>query len=125
MTLTRRLPLGYVMAQARLSQERTDRQHQTWQGWGASLDYRTALGQHWNLAARATIDEQYYDGRSALFQTQRKDRTWWAGVTVSNRLLALAGYLPELTLGWTQTHSTIPLYDRMSRIIMLGLRRLF
>ena len=31
--------------------------------------------------------------------------------------------MPELTLGWTQTDSTIPLYDRKNRIMMLGLRR--
>ncbi len=125
LTLARRLGLGRLQAGARLAQEITDRQNLCWQGWGASLDYITLLGQNWNLRAQAYIDERYYDGAYPLFRDRRKDRTWLANVTVSNRSLALAGYLPELTLGWTQTDSSIPLYDRNNRIMMLGLRRLF
>ena len=123
--LVRRLGLGYLQAGARLAQEITDRQNLRWQGWGTSLDYATVLGQNWNLKAQGYIDERYYEGIYALFGESRRDRTYLASLTVSNRAIALAGYLPEVTLGWTQTDSTIPLYDRKNRILMLGLRRLF
>ena len=125
LNLTRRLGIGYLQAGARLAQELTDRRNLQWQGWGTSLDYATVLGQNWNLKAQAYIDERYYEGTYALFRKSRKDRTYLASLTVSNRALALAGYMPELTLGWSQTDSTIPLYDRKNRIMMLGLRRLF
>ena len=125
LNLTRRLGIGYLQAGARLAQELTDRRNLQWQGWGTSLDYATILGQNWNLKAHAYIDERYYEGTYALFGESRRDRTWLASLTVSNRALALAGYLPEITLGWSQTDSTIPLYDRKNRIMMLGLRRLF
>ena len=125
LNLTRRLGLGYLRAGARLAQELTDRRNLQWQGWGTSLDYTTILGQNWNLKAQGYIDERYYDGIYAFFGESRKDRTYLASLTVSNRAIALAGYLPEITLGWTQTDSTIPLYDRKNRIMMLGLRRLF
>ena len=123
--LTRRLGLGHLQAGARLAQEITDRRNLRWQGWGTSLDYATLLGQNWNLQARAYVDERYYKGLYALFGKSRRDRTFLASLTVSHRAIALAGYLPELTLGWMQTDSTIPLYDRKNRILMLGLRRLF
>ena len=60
-----------------------------------------------------------------MFRKRREDRTLAATLTVSNRAIAWAGYMPELTLGWIQTNSTIPLYDRKNRIVLLGLRRLF
>ena len=123
--LIRRIGLGYLQAGARVAQETTDRENLSWQGWGTSLDYVTVLGQNWNLKAQGYVDERYYDGIYSLFRERRKDRTWLASLTVSNRAIALAGYLPEVTLGWTQTDSTIPLYDRKNRILMLGLRRLF
>ena len=123
--LIRRIGLGYLQAGARAAQEITDRKNLRWQGWGASLDYATVLGRNWNLKAQGYIDERYYDGIYTLFRERRKDRTYLASLTVSNRAIALAGYLPEVTLGWTQTDSTIPLYDRKNRILMLGLRRLF
>ena len=125
LNLTRRLGIGYLQAGARLAQELTDRRNLQWQGWGTSLDYATILGQNWNLKAQAYIDERYYEGTYALFGESRRDRTYLASLTVSNRALALAGYMPEITLGWSQTDSTIPLYDRKNRIMMLGLRRLF
>ena len=125
LNLVRRLGLGYLQAGARLAQEITDRENLRWQGWGASLDYATVLGRNWNLKAQGYIDERYYEGIYALFRESRRDRTYLASLTVSNRAIALAGYLPEVTVGWTQTDSTIPLYDRKNRILMLGLRRLF
>ena len=125
LTLVRRLGLGQLQAGARVAQELTDRRNLQWQGWGASLAYTATLGQNWNLKAQAYIDERYYDGTYPLFRKQREDLTYLTSVTVSNRALALAGYLPEVTLGWTQTDSSIPLYDRKNRIMMLGLRRLF
>ena len=123
--LIRRIGLGYLQAGARVAQEITDRENLRWQGWGTSLDYATVLGRNWNLKAQGYIDERYYEGIYALFGESRRDRTYLASLTVSNRAIALAGYLPEVTLGWTQTDSTIPLYDRKNRILMLGLRRLF
>lgn len=125
LNLIRRIGLGYLQAGARVAQEITDRKNLRWQGWGTSLDYATVLGRNWNLKAQAYIDERYYEGIYALFRESRKDRTYLASLTVSNRAIALAGYLPEVTLGWTQTDSTIPLYHRKNRILMLGLRRLF
>ena len=125
LNLIRRIGLGYLQAGARVAQEITDRQNLRWQGWGTSLDYATVLGQNWNLKAQGYIDERYYEGTYALFRESRRDRTYLASLTVSNRAIALAGYLPEVTVGWTQTDSTIPLYDRKNRILMLGLRRLF
>ena len=89
------------------------------------MGYSTILGQNWNLAAQAYIDERYYEGTYALFRERRKDQTIIANLTVSNRTIALAGYMPEVTVGWSRTDSTIPLYDRQNRIFMLGLRRLF
>ena len=125
LNLVRHLDLGYLKAGARIAQETTDRRNLRWQGWGTSLGYSTILGQNWNLAAQAYIDERYYEGTYALFRDRRKDQTIIANLTVSNRAIALAGYMPEVTVGWSQTDSTIPLYDRQNRIFMLGLRRLF
>ena len=125
LNLVRRLGLDRLQAGARLAQETTDRRNLRWQGWGTSLGYSTILGQNWNLAARAYIDERYYEGTYPLFREDRKDQTIIANLTVSNRAIAVAGYMPELTVGWSQTDSTIPLYDRQNRIFMLGLRRLF
>ena len=125
LSLVRHLGLGYLKAGARLAQETPDRRNLRWQGWGTSLGYSTTLGQNWNLEALAYIDERYYKGTYPLFRERRKDRTIIANLTVSNRAIALAGYMPEVTVGWSQTDSTIPLYDRQNRILMLGLRRLF
>ena len=47
------------------------------------------------------------------------------GVTLSHRALAWEGYLPELILDWSRTRSTIPLYDRETRTLRVGVRRLF
>ena len=125
LSLVRHLGLGYLKAGARLAQETPDRRNLRWQGWGTSLGYSTTLGQNWNLEALAYIDERYYKGTYPLFRERRKDQTIIANLTVSNRAIALAGYMPEVTVGWSQTDSTIPLYDRQNRILMLGLRRLF
>ena len=46
-------------------------------------------------------------------------------MTASHRGLTWNGYLPELTLHWSRTTSNIPLYDRKTRTLRLGLRRLF
>ena len=49
-------------------------------------------------------------------------------ISVSRRRtdrLAWEGYLPELTLNWSRTESSIPLYDREVRTLRLGMRRLF
>ncbi len=108
LSLVRHPGLGYLKAGARIAQETTDRRNLCWQGWGTSLGYSTILGQNWNLAAQAYIDERYYEGTYPLFRERRKDQTIIANLTVSNRAIALAGYMPEVTVGWSQTDSTIP-----------------
>ena len=39
--------------------------------------------------------------------------------------LASEGYMLELILDWSRTRSTIPLYDRETRTLRVGVRRLF
>ena len=123
--LTRNIGIGYLTAGAEIARESTESPNLRWQSWGTSLAYTTIIRQNWNLSAKASRHERYYKGENPLFRKRREDRTLAATLTVSNRAIAWAGYMPELTLGWIQTNSTIPLYDRKNRIVLLGLRRLF
>ena len=77
------------------------------------------------MEARTTLVRTRFDAEEWLFRTRRRDRTVEAGVTLSHRALAWEGYLPELILDWSRTRSTIPLYDRETRTLRVGVRRLF
>ena len=83
------------------------------------------IGRDWSAAVQAGLTRTEFDEEEPLFLTRRDDRTHSIHMTVSHRGLAWEGYLPELTLSWSETSSSIPLYDRELPMVRVGLRRLF
>ena len=123
--VSRRIGTGWLTVGGTLSRERPERQSLRWKGREASLGYTADFGRDWHMSVRASLIETDFDADHPLFLKRREDRTRRLGLTVSHRALAWEGYLPEITLSWARTTSTIPLYDRELRILRVGLRRLF
>ena len=89
------------------------------------MRYDVDIGANWGLSVGAGLTWTTFDTEAPLFLTRREDRTRNISLTASHRRLAWEGYLPELTLNWSRTVSSIPLYDRETHVLRLGLRRLF
>ena len=89
------------------------------------LGYETVFDLNWHVSAVATLSENRYKGFDPIFQRRRKDQHRNLHVTVSNRALSWNGYLPEVTLGMTETKSNIDLYDRDNFTLRLGFQKLF
>ncbi len=123
--VSRRIGPGWLTAGGTLSREAPKRQNLRWTSREASLAWAGYFGRDRALSIRARLAETRFDGKQPLFLTRREDRTRGLGLTLSHRALAWEGYLPEITLNWTRTASTLPLYDRELRTLRLGLRRLF
>ncbi|MDE0301727.1 MAG: surface lipoprotein assembly modifier [Gammaproteobacteria bacterium] len=107
------------------STEHPDLSTQRWKSHQGMLAYETVFGLNWHVSAVAMLSEIRYKGAELLFQRRRKDQHRNLHVTFSNRALSWNGYLPELTLGLTETKSNIDLYDRDSLTLRLGLQKLF
>lgn len=107
------------------STEHPDLSTQRWKSHQGMLAYETVFGLNWHMSAVATLSESRYQGADPLFQRRRKDQHRNFHVTVSNRAWSWNGYLPELTLGLTETKSNIDLYDRDNLTLRLGLQKLF
>lgn len=123
--VARRLGPGWLTAGGTLSRETPTRQSLRWRSRAASLAYAADFGRDWTLSVRADLSLTAFDGEHPLFLTRRRDRTHGLGLTVSHRALMWQGYLPEITLNWSRTASTISLYERELRIARVGVRRLF
>ena len=123
--VARRLGPGWLTAGGTLSRETPQRRSLRWRSRAASLAYTADFGRDWNLSVRADLSRTAFDGEQPLFLTRRRDRTHGLALTVSHRALMWQGYLPEITLNWSRTVSTISLYDRELRIARVGVRRLF
>ena len=123
--VARRIGGGWLTVGGKLSRESPDRPDLRWTSRALSLRYATTIGPDWSLTARAGLTRTSFDEAAPLFLMRRKDRTHDLGITASHRRLAWEGYLPELTLNWSRTHSSIPLYEREVRTLRLGMRRLF
>lgn len=107
------------------STEHPEASVQRWKSHQGMLAYETVFGLNWHMSAVATLSESRYQGTDVIFQRRRKDQHRNLHVTVSNRALSWNGYLPELTLGLTETKSNIDLYDRDNLTLRLGLQKLF
>ena len=122
---SRRTGPGWLTAGAKAARETAEARALRWRSREASLRYTADVGQDWRVEARTALVRTRFDAEEWLFRTRRRDRTVEAGVTLSHRALAWEGYLPELILDWSRTRSTIPLYDRETRTLRVGVRRLF
>ena len=122
---SRRAGPGWLTAGAKAARETAEARALRWRSREASLRYTADVGQDWRVEARTTLVRTRFDAEEWLFRTRRRDRTVEAGLTLSHRALAWEGYLPELILDWSRTRSTIPLYDRETRTLRVGVRRLF
>ena len=107
------------------STEHPDLSTQRWKSHQGMLAYETVFGLNWHVSAVAMLSESRYRRADPLFQRRRKDQHRNFHVTVSNRALSWNGYLPELTVGLTETKSNIDLYDRDNLTLRLGLQKLF
>ena len=123
--VTRRVGPGHLIAGGTFSRETPERRDLRWTSREASLGYVAELGRGFRLSLRVHRIGTRFAGEHPWFRKRRKERTRGLGVTISHRSITWKGYLPELSLDWTQTRSNIPLYDRQSRTLRLGLRRLF
>ena len=123
--VARRVGPGWLTAQSKVSRETPEWRTRRWVSREASVHYAIDIGRDWSVAVQAGLTRTKFDEEELLFLTLRDDRTHILGVTASHRGLAWEGYLPELTLSWSQTSSSIPLYDRKRPMVRLGLRRLF
>ena len=123
--LSRRVGSGWLTAGGKVSRETPDRRNLRWRSREASLRYAATLGENWSVSARARMAVTRFEDRERLFLRRREDRTRKVDLTLSHRRLAWKGYLPELTLGMSRTESSIPLYDRNTRMVQIGFRRLF
>ena len=123
--VARRIGDGWLTAGGKLSRESPDRPDLRWTSRALTLRYAATIGRDWSLTARAGLTRTNFDAVAPLFLARRKDRAHNLGITASHRRLAWEGYLPELTLSWSRTYSSIPLYEREVRTLRLGMRRLF
>ena len=123
--VARRIGAGWLTLGAKVSREMPARKDLRWTSRAVSLRYATTVGRDWSLSAGAGLTRTSFDAVAPLFLTRREDRTRDVSITASHRRLAWEGYLPELTLNWSRTESSIPLYDREVRTLRLGMRRLF
>ena len=123
--VAKRIGDGWLTAKGRLSRESPERRDLRRTSRALSLRYTTTIGRDWSLAAEAGLTRRSFDAVTPLFFARRKDRTHDLSIPASHRRLAWKGYLPELTLNWARTASTIPLYEREVRTLRLGMRRLF
>ena len=123
--VARRIGSGWLTLGGKVSREKAERRNLRWSSRAVSLRYATSIGRDWNLSASAGLTRTTFDAEAPLFFTRRDDRTRQIGITASHRQLAWEGYLPELTLNWSRTASSIPLYERDVRTLRLGMRRLF
>lgn len=108
-----------------VSTEHPDRITQRWKSHQGMIGYETVFRQTWRMSVVATLSENRYKGVDGLFGKRRKDQHRNLHVTVSNRAFSWEGYLPELTLGFTETKSNIDLYDRDNFTLRLGFQKLF
>ena len=108
-----------------VSTEHPDDPRQRWKSHQGMLAYETVFGLNWHVSTVATLSENRYKGADPIFQRRRKDQHRNLHITVSNRAFSWNGYLPEVTLGMTETKSNIDLYDRDNVTLRLGFQKLF
>ena len=116
---------GWLTVRGKLSRENSAIRHQRWKSRKATVAYAADLGRGWNLSLRGSLGRTIFDHDHPVFRVPREDRILGAGLGVSHRSLSWEGYLPELTLSWRRTTSSIPLYERKLWTVQIGLRRLF
>ena len=121
----RRIGAGWLKVGGSIAREKPKDRSLRWKLRSASMRYDVDIGANWGLSVGAGLTCTTFDTEAPLFLTRREDRTRNISLTASHRRLAWEGYLPELTLNWSRTVSSIPLYDRETHVLRLGLRRLF
>lgn len=121
----RRIGPGLATVRGVFARETPERQDLRWRSREVWLGYAADLGRDWSLSLRAGRIGTRFDGEQPFFGVRRKDRTLKWGVTASHRAVAWKGYLPEWTFDWSRTDSNLPLYERRSRTLRLGVRRVF
>ena len=121
----RRIGQGWLTVRGALSREEPKLRNLRWTSHQVGFQYAANFSQNWDTAIWASLIKTDFDGEHPFFLKQREDLTYSIGLRISNRAVSWEGYMPEVTLNWTRTTSTIPLYDRTLRSVQLGLRRLF
>ena len=123
--LSRSFGPGWLTLDGTLARETAKLRGLRWSSRGLGLRYAVNLGENMSGSLRLGLSAARFDEEDAVFLARREDQTRTAGMTLSHRKLSWEGYLPVLTLEWSRTDSSIPLYDRNSRTVRIGLRRLF
>ena len=123
--ILRRIGAGWLKVGGSIAREKPRDRLLRWTSRSASIRYDVDIGANWGLSVDGSLTRTTFDTEALLFLTRREDRTHNISLTASHRRLAWEGYLPELTLNWSRTVSSIPLYDRETHVLRLGLRRLF
>ena len=116
---------GWLTIGGNLSREKSTSRHLRWTSRRASVAYAAEVGRGWNLSLRGSLTRTIFDHDHPVFRIPREDRILGTGFSVSHRSLSWEGYLPEFTLSWRRTTSSIPLYERRLWTLQIGLRRLF
>ena len=116
---------GWLTMGVRFAREDSARRHLSWTSCKASAAYAADVGRGWNLSVRGSVGRTGFGDNHPSFRIRREDRILDASLGVSHRSLSWEGYLPELTLSWGRTTSSIPIYDRKLWKLQLGLRRMF
>ena len=116
---------GWLSVGGKLSREDSTRRHLSWTSRMASVAYVADAGRGWNLSLRGSLARTDFGDDHPVFRTRREDRIVRASLGVSHRSLSWEGYLPEFTLSWGRTTSSIPIYERKLWTMQVGLRRLF
>ena len=116
---------GWLTAGGTLTRATAGRSSLSWRSQGVNLTYAANVGEDWSGSVRLGLSVARFDDVSETFLLRREDRTRSVGLTLSNRRISWEGYQPALMLDWSQTDSTIPLFDRKLLSVRVGLRRLF
>ena len=116
---------GWLTVGGELSREVATARHLRWTSRGTSAAYAADIGRGWNLSLRGSLTRTDFDHDHPVFRRPREDRILGTALGVSHRELSWKGYLPEFTLSWRRTTSSIPLYERKLWSLQVRLRRLF
>ena len=121
----RRFGVGWLRVNGEISRETPNWRTPGWVSREASIRYGMNAVRDWSLSIRASVTRTEFGGSEPLFLRPREDFTRSINLTASHRTLAWEGYLPGLTLGWSRTSSSIPIYERRRPMVQVTLRRLF
>lgn len=122
-TVSRAARIG-VHAVAR--RETVDVAKRSWREWGAGMSLMIELPRGFVIGAGPTWRWRVYGAADPAFGAEpRRDRSWTGHVSVSNRHMAVVGFMPRATLRYERRSSSVQLYGYARTVMELGLVRSF